>query len=160
VKSSHIIHSTYNFIFGHKWQTSIYEAPKPYKTPKLDYPDTLNEAPPRDSGIMSWQWGVTTRSSRNYTLTRGTTTSPSWNYVLALRHHHVCNIPLGYYGFINKNKEKIKYSAHLIIPHFPTARENLNFIKRSNKVYKQPLQYQNHNVIRLPIRVYNCFQKQ
>jgi len=66
----------------------------PYKTPRLDYPDTLNEAPPRDSGITSWQGGVTTRPSRNYTLTRGTTTWPSWNYVLALRHHHVVLVEL------------------------------------------------------------------
>jgi len=67
----------------HIWGT------KPYKTPRLDYPDTLNEAPPQNSGITFYQWGVTTRPSRNYTLTRGTTTWPSWNYVLALRHHHV-----------------------------------------------------------------------
>jgi len=63
------------------------------KTLKLGYPDTYNEAPPRNltkrvmelcpnhetppwnlRGITSWPWG--------------TTTTPSWNYVLAMRHHH------------------------------------------------------------------------
>ena len=43
---------------------------------------------------MSWQWGVTTRPSQNYTLTRSTTKWPSWNYVLALRHHHVTLVQL------------------------------------------------------------------
>jgi len=38
-------------------------------------------------------WG-TTRPSRNYTLTRGTTTWPLWNYVVALRHHHVTLVEL------------------------------------------------------------------
>jgi len=37
---------------------------------------------------------VTTRPSRNYTLTRGTTTWPSWNYVLAVRHHHDTRVEL------------------------------------------------------------------
>jgi len=64
------------------------------RLPRLDYPDAHNEAPPRGSGIMYYQWGVTTRPSRNYTLTRGTTTWPSWNYVLALRHHHDTRVEL------------------------------------------------------------------
>ena len=39
-----------------------------------------NEASPRDL--------------RKITLTRGTTTWPSWNYVLALRHHHDTRVEL------------------------------------------------------------------
>jgi len=34
------------------------------------------------------------RHSRNYTLARGTTMWPSWNYVLALRHHHDTRVEL------------------------------------------------------------------
>jgi len=37
---------------------------------------------------------MTTRPSQNYTLTWGTTTWPSWNYVLALRHHHITLVEL------------------------------------------------------------------
>ena len=102
-KSSHIIHSTYNFIFKHKWQTFTYEAPNDIRHQDLTIrirsmrhhhetvelrPSSetsprglrgitpLQEAPPRGlRGITSWPWGITTLIT-------------SWNYVHMMRHHH------------------------------------------------------------------------
>jgi len=75
------------------YQTSKHVIANKVKTLRLGYPDTYNEAPPRNltkrvmelrpnheapprhlRGITSWLWG--------------TTTKPSWNYVLTMRHHH------------------------------------------------------------------------
>jgi len=61
-----LFESLLNYIMRHRHETSMELRPN-------------HEAPPwaptkKGHGITSWPWG--------------TTTKPSWNYILTMRHHH------------------------------------------------------------------------